>query len=72
MTDANMSTVITDNFQEDSKMEKSNKKINITTKEVVATGVGVGIGVVGYEVGKEIFPKLVEGVLEIVTKILGK
>ncbi len=63
---------ITNNIEEDLKMENSQKKIKITEKDVFGAGVGVGIGVVAYEVAKEVFPKIVEKVLDFVNQKLEK
>ncbi len=72
MNSTNQNPIISNNVQEDLKMEESTKKINIKTKDVVAAGFGIGAGVVVYEVGKEVFPIIVEKSVEIVTKFLSK
>ena len=72
MNSTNLNSVISNNVQEDLKMEESTKKIIIKPRDVVAAGIGVGAGVVVYEVGKEVFPIIVEKSVEIVTKFLSK
>ena len=72
MYSTNLNSVISSNIQEDLQMEKTTKKINIKTRDVVATGFGIGAGVVVYEAGKEVFPIIVEKTVEIITKFLAK
>ncbi len=72
MTNENQSPVITNIIPEVLQKEKPTKKINIKPKDVVASGLGIGAGVVAYEAGKNIFPILVEKTVEIVTKVLSK
>ena len=72
MNSTNQNPVISNNVQKVLKMEETTKKLNIKPKDVVATGLGIGAGVVAYEVGKEVFPIIVEKTVEIVTKLLSK
>ena len=72
MTNENQSPVTTKIIPEESKMEVKTKKINIQSKDVVATGFGIGAGVVVYEAAKKVFPILVEKTVELVTKLISK
>ena len=72
MTNENQSPVTTSIIPEESKMEVKTKKINIQSKDVVATGLGISAGVVVYEAAKEVFPIIVEKTVELVTKLISK